>query len=411
MPTGQPHRPLTHGARTGNPLARRTTLLAAVALLALGAGAYQFQSAWLPLSGTAHAQDLPAAPAVDIAPPVVRAMVDWQRYSGRLEAIDRVDIRPLVSGTLSQIHFQDGQLVSKGDLLFTIDPRPYAAAVERAQAALEAARARAAYTASDLARSRRLLADNAVARRDVEEKQNAAREATANLHGATAALQAARIDLEHTSIVAPVDGRVSRSEITVGNVVNAGAQSAILTTLVSVARMYAAFDVDEQTFLRHVQPAHAAGMAVPVQLGLANEDGYSRQGQVHSIDNRLDTASGTIRVRALIDNANGDLLPGLYARIQLGGSMPRDAVLVDETAIGTDQDKRYVLVVDADNKTAYREVTLGANAGAMRVVESGLAPQERIVVNGLQRVRPGETVSPTQVSMDAASANLIAARQ
>jgi len=377
----------------------RFAALALVAALATAGAGYAVFS---PAPATAQAQTPPAGAPVDVAPAFSRTIVDWQRYSGRLEAIDRVDIRPLVSGTLTQVHFQDGALVKKGDELFTIDPRPYAAEVDRAAAQLAAAQARVAYTASDLARGKRLMAENAIARRDFEAKENAAREANANLQAARAALDTARINLGYTRIVAPVDGRLSRAEVTQGNVVSAGATSVPLTTLVSVARMYASFDVDEQTFLRYVNPSHATGTPVPVQLGLANEDGYSRQGVVQSVDNRLDPGSGTIRVRAVFDNPDGALLPGLYARIRLGGSAPHDAVLIDERAIGTDQSKRFVLVVGDDNRAAYREVKLGANIGALRVVEDGLKVGERIVVNGLQRVRPGDPVSPNLVSMDTA---------
>jgi multidrug efflux system membrane fusion protein len=304
------------------------------------------------------------------------------------------------------VHFQDGSIVKKGDVLFTIDPRPYAAEVDRAAAALTAAKARASYTASELARGQRLLADNAIARRDFEEKQNAAREAAANLQGAQAALDYAKLNLGYTRIEAPVAGRVSRAEVTVGNVVAAGAASVPLTTLVSVSKMYASFDVDEQTFLRYVNPArNGPSGAVPVELGLANEEGYSRTGFVQSVDNRLDATSGTIRVRAEFDNADGSLLPGLYARVRLGGSAPREAVLIDERAIGTDQDKRYVLVLDDKSHAVYRQVKLGANQEGLRVIDSGLAPGERIVVNGLQRIRPGDAVAPTVVPMVAAQRN------
>ncbi|WP_459615895.1 efflux RND transporter periplasmic adaptor subunit [Bordetella sp. 2513F-2] len=379
----------------------RFAVLALVTALAVAGGGYALLAP-SPGTGAAHAQAAPPATPVDVAPALSRPIIDWQRYSGRLEAIDRVEIRPLVSGTLTQVHFKDGALVKKGDVLFTIDPRPYAAEVQRAEAQLAAARARAAYTASDLARGKRLLAENAIARRDFEEKQNAAREAAANLQAAQAALETARINLGYTRIVAPVDGRVSRAEVTVGNVVSAGASSVPLTTLVSVARLYASFDVDEQTFLRYVNPSSATGTSVPVQLGLANEEGYSREGVVASVDNRMDPTSGTIRVRAVFDNQDGTLLPGLYARVRLGGSAPYEAVLIDERAIGTDQSKRFVLVVGDDNHANYREVKLGANVGQLRVVESGLKPGERIVVNGLQRVRPGDVVAPNLVSMDTA---------
>ena len=272
----------------------------------------------------------------------------------------------------------------------------------RRQAELAAAQARDAYASSEFARAQRLLQGNAIARRDFEEKRNAAAEARAAVQAARAALAAAQLDLEHTRIVAPVSGRISRANVTEGNVVAAGAQAGPLTTLVSVDRMYAAFDVDEQSYLAFVSQAVAQGKgeSVPVLLGLADEDGYPRRGRVSDVDNRLDTSSGTIRVRAVFDNDDGKLLPGLYARVRLGGGAPRPAVLIDEKAIGTDQDKRYVLVLE-DGKVAYREVRLGAAHDGLRVVESGLRPGERIVVNGMQRVRPGEAVTARAVPMQA----------
>lgn len=344
----------------------------------------------------------PQAAEVDVAEVVSRDVIDWRSYSGRLEAVERVEIRPLVSGTLTRIHFRDGSVVAKGDLLFTIDPRPYEAEVARRQAELAAAQARDAYASSEFARAQRLLQGNAIARRDFEEKRNAAAEARAAVQAARAALAAAQLGLEHTRIVAPVSGRISRANVTEGNVVAAGAQAGPLTTLVSVDRMYAAFDVDEQSYLAFVSQAVAQGKgeSVPVLLGLADEDGYPRRGRVSDVDNRLDTSSGTIRVRAVFDNDDGKLLPGLYARVRLGGGAPRPAVLIDEKAIGTDQDKRYVLVLE-DGKVAYREVRLGAAHDGLRVVESGLRPGERIVVNGMQRVRPGEAVTARAVPMQA----------
>ncbi|MBS0355795.1 MAG: efflux RND transporter periplasmic adaptor subunit [Proteobacteria bacterium] len=350
----------------------------------------------------------PQAAQVDTAQVVNRAIIDWQDFSGRLEAVDRVEIRPQVSGILTQVHFRDGSPVRKGDVLFTIDPRPFAAEVERAEAQLAAAESRVGYTASDLARAERLIADNAVSRRDLEEKQNAARDAGAGVQAARAALRIARLNLEYTSIKAPIDGRMSRAEVTVGNLVSANGGPA-LTTLVSSSRIYAAFDVDEQTFLKSVNPARdAKGTALPVHLGLADQDGHPFEGRIHSVDNRLDTTSGTIRVRAIFDNPDGRLVPGLYARIRLGAGTPREAVLIDDRAIGTDQDKRFVLVVDSANKTAYREVRLGNLHDGLRIVEDGLKPGERIVVNGLQRVRPGDPVTPHPVAMEG-SAPLAAA--
>lgn len=376
---------------------RRTTLALLLTSLLAGGGFFALRAQADPPKAAAA----PAAPAVEVAEVKPQTIIDWQDYSGRLEAVDRVDIRPLVSGTLTAVHFRDGAYVKKGEVLFTIDPRPYAAEVERAQAQLAAAQTRAAYSATELARGQRLSADNAIAKRDLDEKQNAAREADAQVQAAQAALTAAKLNLEYTRIVAPVSGRISRAEVTVGNIVAAGASTPPLTTLVSVDRIYAAFDVDEQSFLKYVNPAQRSKTEpVPVYLGLADEDGHSRRGGISSVDNRLDTSSGTIRVRAVFDNADGRLLPGLYARIRLGGGAPREAVLIDERAIGTDQDKRYVLVLDADNRTLYREVRLGARQSGLRVIESGLAAGERIVVSGLQRTRPGDTVSPKDVPMN-----------
>ncbi|ALM85761.1 efflux RND transporter periplasmic adaptor subunit [Bordetella sp. N] len=348
----------------------------------------------------ATAAAAPQATPVDVAEVMQRQITDWQSYSGRLEAVDRVEIRPRVSGTLVAVRFKDGTLVRKGDELFTIDPLPYQAEVSRAEANLAGAQARVAYTASDMARANRLIADNAIARRDLEQKQNDAREASANLKAAQAALEIARLNLGYTHILAPVSGQVSKAEVTEGNLVAAGAASVALTTLVSVDRMYASFDVDEQTFLKYVNPARTGkGAPVPVDLGLANEDGYSRQGTVQYVDNRLDTTTGTIRVRATFDNRDGSLVPGLYARIRLGGGAPRDAVLIDEKALGTDQNKRFVMVLDDKNHAQYREVRLGASQGGLRVVDSGLKAGERIVVNGLQRIRPGDAVEPHVVQM------------
>lgn len=346
----------------------------------------------------------PPATTVDVAEVVSRNIVDWQNYSGKLEAVDRVEIRPLVGGTLTAVHFKDGSLVKKGDLLFTIDPRPYAAEVARFQAQLAAAEARAAYTGSDLARGERLLGENAIARRDFEEKQNASREAAANVLAAQATLKTAKLNLEYTQITAPVAGRISRAEVTVGNVIAVGASSPALSTLVSVSQVYASFDVDEQSFLKYVNPAQAKNAQVPVFLGLANEEGYSRQGKVVSIDNRVDTSSGTIRVRAVFENQDGLLLPGLYARVRLGGGAPHAALMIDEKAVGTDQSKRFVLAVDKDNHTAYREVRLGSRQEDLLIVESGLKAGERIVVNGLQRTRPGDTITPNMVPMSKVAA-------
>ena len=350
-------------------------------------------------SHDAVAAEAPPAPEVDVAAVLNRTITDWQSYSGRMAAVEKVEIRPQVSGTIVSVNFRDGALVNKGDTLFVIDPRPYQAAVDQAAAQLAAAQARTGYAQSDWERAQRLIGDNAIAKRDYDEKQNASREANANLKAAQAALEAAQINLGYTRIVAPVSGRVSRAEITVGNVVSAGASAAPLTTLVSVSPIYAEFDADEQTYLDYISRLKD-GSKVPVELGLANEAGYSRTGTIESVDNRLDTSSGTIRVRARFDNADGALVPGLYARIKVGGSAPHPALLVDDAAIGTDQDKKFVYVVDGSGKIAYRSVQTGGQQGNLRVILDGLKAGDHVVVNGTQRVRPGELVRSHMVPMN-----------
>ncbi|WP_341963580.1 efflux RND transporter periplasmic adaptor subunit [Pseudomonas sp. RC10] len=340
----------------------------------------------------AVAQEAPHLPVVDVAVVKQQNVTDWQFYSGRLSAVERVDVRPQVSGTLTFVNIHDGQMVKQGDVLFVIDPRPYQAQVDRAKGEVAAARARMAYTQNDWARAQRLLAENAIARRDYDEKNNAALEAVAHLKTAEATLKAAEIDLAYTQVTAPISGRVSRAEVTLGNLVHAGAGAESLTTVMSMDPIYAEFNADEQTYLKYIRSVGRNGK-VPVDLGLGNETGYSRRGVIQSVDNALDTSSGTIRVRARFDNADGALLPGLYARLKVGGSEPYPALLMDDAAMGTDQDKRFAYVVGEDDHVVYRQVVLGDLQGNERIVKSGLKEGERVVVSGLQRVRPGDKVS------------------
>jgi multidrug efflux system membrane fusion protein len=337
---------------------------------------------------------------VDVALVTSTMITDYQGYFGRTEAINKVEIRPLVPGTIVGVHFNDGALVNRGDLLFTIDQRPFRAAANHAAAELAAARARSNYASSDATRVERLVADHAIAMREYDQVQNAAREALANVLSAQAALEAATVNLSYTRIIAPVAGRASRAEWTLGNVVSTGASAPVLTTVVSISPIYASFDVDEQTYLRYLSGQSRAD--VPVLLGLANESGYSREGKVSSVDNRLDTGSGTIRVRALFENKDRSLIPGLYARVKVGGGSPHAAVQVISAAIGTDQDKKYVMVLDVHNHVRRREVALGPERDGMTVISGGLKPGETIVVNGLQRVRSDDVVRPHTVEMTAA---------
>ena len=378
---------------------KRKPLFVALAALLIVAGA----GSLLELHGNgdalsaAHAAGTAPAADVDVATVIAKDITDWQSYSGRLQAVDHVDVRALVPGTIMAVYFKDGALVKKGDPLFLIDPRPYAAAVDQADALLAAARARASFANTDYARAQKLIGDNAIAKRDFDQKANDALEANANVKAAQAALENAQINLGYTRITAPVTGRVSRAEITVGNVIAAGVNTPVLTSLVSVSPIYAAFDVDEQTYLQYL--SRDTKKAVPVRLGLADESAYSRVGKVTSVDNQLDSNSGTIRVRASFDNTDGKLVPGLYARVAVGGGEPHPAVLIDDRAVSTDQAKKFVLVVDAQNHAQYREVTQGNMFEGLRVINAGLQPGERIVVSGLQRVRPGAEVKPNVVPM------------
>jgi multidrug efflux system membrane fusion protein len=351
----------------------------------------------------------PQATPVSVATVVRSEVATWNEFSGRLEAVERVDIRPRVAGTVQSVHFREGALVKQGDLLLTIDPAPYAAEVERAEAQVAAAQARGSYAKSEYERAGRLLDERAIAQREFDERVNAQREADANLRAAQAALTSARLSLGYTQVRAPVAGRVGRLEITVGNLVAAGPGAPVLTTLVSVSPIYASFDADEQVVtraLRDVQVKGANGSVrgqvdrIPVQMGTADTVDTPYEGHLQLVDNQVDAKSGTVRVRAVFDNADGSLIPGQFAKLRMGQVQRDSALLINERAVGTDQSKKYVMVVGADNKVVYREVTLGAHVNGLRIVTSGLQPQERVIVNGLQRVRPGSLVAPQPVAME-----------
>ena len=344
--------------------------------------------------------DAPPATPVSVAVVQASEIALWDEFSGRLEAVERVELRPRVPGTVLSAHFREGALVKQGDLLITIDPAPYAAEVERAEAQVAAAKARAAYTASDVARAQRLLADQAIAQREFDERSNALREADANLRAAQATLQLSRLNLSYTQVRAPISGRVGKLEITSGNQVAAGPGAPLLTTLMSVSPIYASFDADEQAIARALRERNSLAR-IPVQLGTLGQDGTPLAGRLQLIDNQINAKSGTVRVRAVFDNADGSLMPGQFAHIRLGQSSKTSALLINERAVGTDQSKRFVMVVGAGNKAEYREVKLGAPANGLRVVTEGLKANETIVVNGVQRVRPGALLAPSPVAMDA----------
>ncbi|MBK0392585.1 efflux RND transporter periplasmic adaptor subunit [Ramlibacter algicola] len=351
----------------------------------------------------------PPATPVSVATLAEREVTAWDEFSGRLEAVERVDLRSRVAGAVQAVHFREGAIVNKGDLLVTIDPAPYAAEVERAEAQAAAAQARVTNATSEQARARRLWEDSAIAQRELDERTNGLREAQANLRAAQAQLQAARLNLSYSQVRAPVSGRVGKLEVTVGNLVTAGPGAPVLTTLVSVSPIYASFEADEQTIVRALRDLHGGASArqllerIPVRMDTAAGDDRTWEGKLQLIDNQVDAKSGTVRVRAAFDNKDGSLIPGQFARIRMGQPKPARVLLVSERAIGTDQDKKFVLVVGDGNKAEYREVALGAPVDGLRVVRSGLKPGERIVVNGLQRVRPGAVVAPQPVEMVAKS--------
>lgn len=355
----------------------------------------------------ATANSAPSAPVVSVATVSESDITAWDEFSGRLEAVERVDVRSRVAGAVHAVHFREGALVRQGELLVTIDPAPYAAEVERAEAQVAAAQARQAQAASEHARAQRLWEESAIAQRELEERANAEREAGANLRAALAQLQAARLNLGYTQVRAPVAGRIGKLEVTVGNLVAAGPGAPVLTTLVSVSPMYASFDADERVILRALKelPGGASARSlierIPVQMGTSTMSDTPYHGRLQLIDNQVDAKSGTIRLRAAFDNQDGALMPGQFARVRMGQAQTTRALLVSERAVGTDQDKKYVLVVGSGNTAEYREVTLGPSSQGLRVVLSGLKPGERIVVNGLQRVRPGSPVQPQLVSMEA----------
>lgn len=412
--------------RVGLPLSATLAALAAVGVILFGLPK--------PNGSTATASTTPAAVPVAVATVESRDVTLWSEFSGRLEAVERVEIRSRVAGAVQAVHFREGDLVARGDLLVTIDPAPYQAAVDRAEAQLAAARARLAYARVEQRRTRQLLKEEAIAQREFDERANNEREAEANLRAAEASLRTARLDLAYSSVHAPVSGRVGRLEVTIGNLVAAGPGAPVLTTLMSVDPIYASFDVDEQEVSKalaalrgargesrgprdelraagdddrtdtgqreRAQPGYRDGLeriAVRMQT-LGNENGF-HAGHLQLIDNRVDASSGTVRVRAIFDNADGSLIPGQFARIRMARPDRQAAVLVSPRAIGTDQSKRFVLVVDADNTVSWREVALGPTVDGMRVVTGGLESGERIVVNGLQHVRPGARVEPQSAGL------------
>lgn len=375
-----------------------------LAILA-GAGAFFWTGNSRAQADAAAAKAPPATP-VSVADVNERETAVWDEFSGRLEAVEQVEVRSRVAGAIQEIRFREGALVQKDDVLVVIDPALYAAEVARAEAQVAAAQARLVFTKSDYERGQQLTGSQTISQRDQDNRINSYREAEANLKAAQATLKTAQLNLGYTEVRAPVTGRVGKREITVGNLIAAGPGSPLLTTIVSTSPIYASFNADEQVVLRALNSLGDDAAAsktgrIPVKMGTATSDGTPFEGHMQLIDNQVDPRSGTVRVRAVFDNKDGRLIPGQFVRLQMGQPKSERAVMVNERAVGTDQNKKYVMVVNKENKAEYREVTLGVAVDGLRRVTSGLKPGEQIVVRGLQRVRPGAPVAPQVVAMDA----------
>ena len=353
----------------------------------------------------------PPAPAVSAADVVVKSISQWDSFNGRIEAVESVQLRPRVSGYIDKVNYTDGQEVKKGEVLFTIDDRTYRAALEQAQANLARAKTQASLARSEANRTDKLVNTNLVSREEWEQRRAAATQAQADIRAAQAAVDAAQLNLDFTKVTAPIDGRASRALITSGNLVTAGDSASVLTTLVSQKTVYVYFDVDESTYLhyqnlaRSGQGASSNHLALPVEIGLVGEEGYPHQGKVDFLDNQLTPSTGTIRMRALLDNAQRQFTPGLFARVRLPGSAEFNATLIDDKAVLTDQDRKYVYVVDKEGKAQRRDITPGRLADGLRIVQQGLKPGDRVIVDGLQKVfMPGMPVNAKTVAMTASTA-------
>lgn len=353
-------------------------------------------------------QGAPPPPAVGAAPVLVKQVSQWDEFTGRIEPVESVELRPRVSGYIDKVNYAEGQEVKKGDVLFTIDDRSYKAELNRAQAALVRARSQAELGRSEASRARKLADQQAISTESWEQRKAAADQAVADVLAAEAAVETARLNLDWTRVRSPIDGRAGRAQVTAGNLVSAGDAASVLTTVVSQDKVFVYFDADEGTFLRYSQMARSGERPserdgqLPVRIGLVGEDGYPHTGRVDFLDNQVTRSTGTIRVRAVLDNAQRQFTPGLYARVQLLGSGEFKAVLVDDKAILTDQDRKYVYVVDKDNKAQRRDVQLGRTAEGLRIVTSGLAAGDRVIIDGVQKVfMPGMPVDAKAVSMQA----------
>ncbi|MGN6478627.1 efflux RND transporter periplasmic adaptor subunit [Luteibacter sp.] len=354
---------------------------------------------WLGSPASTHAAEPPHAmptPEVTVAQVLLRPVSDSNTFTGRIQAVDSIQIRPRVNGYVDSVHFREGAAVKKGDLLFTIDPRPYRAEADRLAANLAQARAEAKNADANAARGSKLVQQHAVSQEEADRLDTAAASAKAQVASVQAALDNARLNLSFTEVRAPVDGKVSNAQITAGNLVT---PSDTLTSVVTTDPMYVYFDVDEQSFLKLDRLRRQNGHAPEVDMGLADEQGYPHIGKIDFIDNQVKAGAGTIRLRAVFPNADGAFTPGLFARVELRSGAAQPRALIDDKAVGTDLGNKFVYVVGKDKKVEYRRVSTGALVDGLRVVDSGLNADDVVIVNGLQHVRPGVEVNAKRVAM------------
>ncbi len=352
--------------------------------------------------GDGKPQGGPPPPGVTVAKPVKRVVVDHDEYVGRFVAVDSVEMRARVTGYLEAVHFKDGQIVNKGDLLFTVDRRPFQNALDQARANLLLARSNLQFAEADLARAQQLVRDKAIPEQVFDQRSQAKRNAEASVAANEAAVRQAALDLEFTELRAPVTGRIGDRRVAPGNLVTGGAGSTLLATIVSTDPIRFEFTFDEQSLLRYDRLAKqdsdvtTRGLSLSVKLRLIDEPNFRHEGKMDFVDNAIDRSTGTIRGRAVFANANGLFLPGMFARLQIPATPPQEALLVPDAALGADQARKFVYVVEQDNTVKQVYVTLGAVFDDLRVIKEGLTPDARVVVNGLMRVRPGIKVTPQE---------------
>lgn len=363
-------------------------ILAAHAFLLIGCEGQQTQA--------------PPPPEVTVSKPVVEEVVEWDEYTGRLEAVDTVNVRARVSGYLESIHFKDGQMVKKGALIFVIDPRPYRAELDRALAQLKLSKARLSLAEKDLSRAKHLLSERVISEEEADTRVSGEQVARASVEMAQADVNAARLNVEFTQVRAPISGLISRKYVTKGNLINGGTGGTLLTTIVSIDPIYCYLEKDEQSYLRYSSLEREGMVPVsgkgenPAFLELSNETGYPHKGYIDFIDNRMDPNTGTIRGRGVFPNPDNTLTPGLFARMKIAGSGQYKAMLVPDEAVGSDQSLKFVFIVNPENTVEYRQVTLGPRMNGLRIVREGVMPEDRVIVKGLQRVQPGTKVDPVE---------------